>query len=744
MKKLHFFVKLVMAFLILTLISNDNIAGNFKDNRIICRIVCQTPDYLEAEIMIPENAIPGQAHSFLVAIPQGASPELKISDVKFSDNCKLKNPDINIFPIPVHIFSEFTIRGINLIEIEITPYSKQTEKGEINLYSYIRFQIKFIGGSKIFCEPRIRSRWWDALIKKMVINFSQMPQLDYKIPGNPDDEAEYLIITPDIFSPKVEELKDFRILQGITTKVVTLTEIGGNTVELIKNYISDAYNFWNIPPAAVLLLGDHQQIAAPVWQGYCASDNIYVDVSGNDLPDMAIARIPVNTLTELGTVIDRVIQYETEPPDNPGFYDHPVTSMGWQNVSRIMAVTEIINGWFEFGMGKNPVRENTIIYGTPGTTWFADDLVEVFGPDGLGYIPATPEHLTDWGGNAQRINNDLNEGAFVLLNVDHGNTTGWQHPSYQIPDLAGLSTADPALLISINNLNGNFISAQDCMAEAFLKNPHGGLGVIAPSEVTYSSVNEYYLFFFIDGLWENFIPYFPKNQKSPIDFILPGFANVYAKYLLSSAGIIPPNTNAKIATYHLFHYFGETFTNMYDTIPQQLSIIHSETLVPGQDQIEITAEENALIALVLNEEICALEQSTGNTLQMSFPPVAEGDTLHITATKQNRYRYHTELICSSNIGISDYLFQASDIITGVSLSPNPASEEINLKFFVNHSTDVEIVIISETGSLISNVFKGYLTKGNSSYIIKTSTLPAGLYFLEIKTSQGRIVKKILK
>ena len=147
---------------------------------------------------------------------------------------------------------------------------------------------------------------------------------------------------------------------------------------------------------------------------------------------------------------------------------------------------------------------------------------------------------------------------------------------------------------------------------------------------------------------------------------------------------------------------------------------------------------------MLNEDLCALEQSTGNSIQMFFSTAEEGDTLHITATKQNRYRYHTELICSPNIGISDYLFQTSDFITEVNLSPNPASKEINLKFFVNHSTDVEITILNETGSLISNIFKGYLSKGNFSYIIKTSNLSAGLYLLEIKTSQGRIVKKLLK
>ena len=73
----------------------------------------------------------------------------------------------------------------------------------------------------------------------------------------------------------------FRIQQGISTKITTLTEIGGNDEDFIESYINNAYNNWTIPPVAVLLLGDYGTdagtIISPVYDDYCISDNTLGD-----------------------------------------------------------------------------------------------------------------------------------------------------------------------------------------------------------------------------------------------------------------------------------------------------------------------------------------------------------------------------------------------------------------------------------------------------------------------------------
>ncbi|MCD4737134.1 MAG: hypothetical protein K8R53_13905, partial [Bacteroidales bacterium] len=54
----------------------------------------------------------------------------------------------------------------------------------------------------------------------------------------------------------------------------------------------------------------------------------------------------------------------------------------------------------------------------------------------MGYIPQTPEHLRDWDGDAARINQDINDGAFILQHRDHGYDGGWGDPTYSISNLS--------------------------------------------------------------------------------------------------------------------------------------------------------------------------------------------------------------------------------------------------------------------------------------------------------------------
>ncbi len=110
-----------------------------------------------------------------------------------------------------------------------------------------------------------------------------------------------------------------------------MEDIGGNTATQVENYINEAYNTWDIPPVAILLLGDYgsdpaNSIISPIWDNYSISDNIYADVNGDDLPDIILARMCAQNATHLETMVTKFINYESDPPTNPDFYNHPITS----------------------------------------------------------------------------------------------------------------------------------------------------------------------------------------------------------------------------------------------------------------------------------------------------------------------------------------------------------------------------------------------------------------------------------
>jgi len=112
--------------------------------------------------------------------------------------------------------------------------------------------------------------------------------------------------------------------------------------EAIRAFIANAYATWQPPPTYVLLVGDgsfdpkRYLTDSPVtfippyladvdpWAGETAADNRYVTVDEvDDLPDLLIGRLPVKTLAEAQTVVDKIARYETTP--FPGGWNRNVT-----------------------------------------------------------------------------------------------------------------------------------------------------------------------------------------------------------------------------------------------------------------------------------------------------------------------------------------------------------------------------------------------------------------------------------
>lgn len=552
------------------------------------------------------------------------------------------------------------IRGVDVVILGITPFQYNPVSKELIVYRDIEIEVTFEGGTGYFGEDRLRSRWWDPIVKDMVLNSESIPGIDYNRrylnQSRDSDGCEYLIVSPDgeEFQRWADSIKAFRTLQGILTEVVTLSEIGGNTPELLEDYFNNAYENWSIPPAAVLLLGDYgtennmeSSVTSPVWQSYCVSDNIFADVDNDDMPDMAFARITANNEEQLQTMVTKSIDYERNPPTNPGFYDHPITALGWQTERWFQICSETVGGYFKHVHGKDPVRINAIYDGNPNsdpwsTATNTSTVLNYFGPDGLGYIPETPGELGGWtGGNATDVNNAINSGAFILQHRDHGGETGWGEPDYDNGDINDLVNTDLTFVFSINCLTGKYNWSGECFTEKFHRYTHdglnsGALGLIAASEVSYSFVNDTYVWGMFDNMWPDFMPDInappvPRGQ-------LPAFGNAGGKYFLQSSQW-PYNTDNKEVTYNLFHHHGDAFLTLFSEVPQELTVSHNPILYSGESTYTVTADEDSYIALTVNGEIIGTGEGTGAPAQIGIIPQLPPNQMHVTITKQNHFRY---------------------------------------------------------------------------------------------------------
>ena len=621
------------------------------------------------------------AYSKYIAVPQGATVSVNITNqrvepvtgIKIAPAPRIpkdddlsplvykKNPaiyDKNAFypEQPVIISTPMQIRGVDVVLISVSPFQYNPVTQELIVNRDMKIEVNFEGGSGQFGDERLQSRWWEPIVRDAVINHASIPAYETKVRSTKEVGCEYVIIIPNdpAFNAWADTIRIFRQRQGITTQIFTTSEIGGNTTAAIEAFIDNAYNSWDMPPAAVLLIGDYgttgNTITTPVWDNYCISDNFYADVDGDDLPDVVFARMTAQNAAQLEVMVTKFLHYERNPPTNPGFYNHPITAMGWQTERWFQICSEVIAGFMENELGKNPVRENAIYQGSPGGgIWSSatntSTVISYFGPDGLGYIPATPDYLTDWGGNATRVNNDINTGAFMLQHRDHGNETGWGEPSYTNSSISGLTNTDLTFIFSINCLTGKFNWSSECFAEKFHRytyngNNSGALGITAATEVSYSFVNDTYVWGLFDNMWPDFMPDYGTTPESRD--LLPAFGNAAGKYFLQQSSW-PYNTNNKEVTIYLFHHHGDAFSTMYSEVPQNLNLTYSDVLLGGVDFFSVRANAGSLICLTVNNQIIGLGVGTGQQIDIPIIPQLPGTMIHLVITKQNYFRHESDI-----------------------------------------------------------------------------------------------------
>ena len=658
------------------------------------------------------------------------------------------------------------IRGIDAAVLEIHPVVYNSISGELYVLSEMMIEILFEGGGRQFCENRLRNRWWDQILTHLLLNFPSLPKTEYNLVSSSETEDfEYVLIIPDNpdYIRWADSIKVFRTMQGIRTGIFTLNEIGGNDVTLIKNFIENAYNTWVIPPAAILLLADYgtgsaagNGIISPVYDSYCISDNIFGDVDGNYLPDIVISRITAQNDTQLESMVGRFINYERTPPQDQNFYDHPLGVTGWQSTGVNVLCSEVILGFWQNILGKQPARQYTIVSGTP-SVWPSDPyslaIISAFGPSGLGYIPSDPLYLTDWSGSASGINSSINTGAFAVNYLGTGSETGWGAPAYNVYNLSGLINNLPPYIFSISSLTGKFNYGSECFAEAIHRNSNGALGIIAASEVTYSAVDKDFLWGLYDYLWPEFLTgIYPAAEYRDI---MPAFANAAAKFYIYSQSTIYYNPSMKEATYNLYHCHGDAFTRLYTEHPQNLTVIHDSVLTSGQNYFTVTANEDALISLTLGGEIIGLGAGTGMPLNISIPPQSAGDTVWVTVTKQNYFRYSRSIPVEIETGNIDDLQLIRDSYILYQNYPNPFNPETDIKFRIPAGTDdgmhlVSITIYNVLGHEIAVLINKNLSAGDYSVKFDSNSIPGGLssgiyfYSLKINNSGGSAANSITK
>ena len=292
----------------------------------------------------------------------------------------------------------------------------------------------------------------------------------------PVSDKDYLIITHNQFMSTLSPLLSLRQDQGHQVAMVDVQLIYDNygdgrpLPEAIHAFLFDAYHNWTLAPLYVLLVGDGTSdpkhydpdstktyippflVDVDPWAGETASDNRYVTVDGDDiLPDIFIGRLPVNNASEASTVIDKIVNYETTPPEGD-----------WRQ-----KVTFVADNADDPDSSTNNFPQDAI---------YLDN----------NYVP--PQYSVNHihhpqGGdpNATRtaIRNAWNSGTVLLTYLGHGATKRWGYYSegfWKTVDLPSLSNSSKLpVILEMTCLTGKFQAREDdTLDESTLRLPNGG------------------------------------------------------------------------------------------------------------------------------------------------------------------------------------------------------------------------------------------------------------------------------
>lgn len=566
------------------------------------------------------------------------------------------------FPQEVYQSEVTQVRGMTMAIVGFNPFQYNPVTKELVVYKNVEIEVQIIGGNGNYGDDRFRSRYWDQILDDLVYNNQDIPVIDYsKRPENNRDNegCEYLIIVPNQpdFLSWADSIKVFRTEQGIQTQILTTDDIGGNTVEGIKGFFNDVYETWNPVPAGVLLMADYGNDANTItsktyphpYSGSLITDNYYADYTGNDLPDFVFARITGRNYDELQIMVEKFLTYERTPPTNFDFYNKPITALGWQTERWFQICSETVGGYMKNVLGKDPVRINAVYQGNPNsdpwsTATNTTQVINYFGPMGQNYITQTPAETGGFsGGTPNDVVAAINDGAFILQHRDHGMESGWGEPAFTMSYCSQLNNVDELThIFSINCLTGRFDVSGECFAEKFHRYANGGaLSLTAATQVSYSFVNDAYVWGLFDNMWPDYMPDYGGNLIPQRDF-LPAFGNASGKYFLAYSNW-PYNTGDKQITYRLFHHHGDAFGTIYTEVPEDLEVVYSEVVISGPEFIEVQANEGAVIAFSVDGTLIGVGEGTGSATPIDIIAQDPGTIIKMVITKQNYFRFERYL-----------------------------------------------------------------------------------------------------
>ncbi len=199
-------------------------------------------------------------------------------------------------------------RDLDVANIQVYPVQVNPGKGEVEVASRIRIRVDYSGGR----YPARIAEWMISYYGSYIDNFAEVrlrPETDYT-PG-----CRYLVFCHDNYATNpylVDSLLGWVKQRGYETRMIAKPSF---TAAEIKDSVSTEYD--RHTPAVlrfVLLVGEYAEVPMGSMTGVSKSDFYYSELSGDNYPEVCIARLSPDSVGDLENQIRKVLKYQKDPP----------------------------------------------------------------------------------------------------------------------------------------------------------------------------------------------------------------------------------------------------------------------------------------------------------------------------------------------------------------------------------------------------------------------------------------------
>ncbi|MCD4818185.1 MAG: hypothetical protein K8S23_05805 [Candidatus Cloacimonetes bacterium] len=497
--------------------------------------------------------------------------------------------------------------------------------------------------------------------------------------------GSYLFVVPDNIFETIQPLLRWKEKLGYKTYVATLSQTG-STSNQISNYIQNAYDTSDNPPEFVVLVGDVSgtyQMPAFYVDGYFTpqdvTDHTYTLLEGTDyFPDVLIGRLSVRSLTELQTVINKIIKYESTPYTQSNWIEHAlmityISEWGWDGP--FMSARET----------KMGVREKLLDY--------EYSIVDTF--------------FSPYQSSSSQLISKINEGYSFVNYRGAGGPGYWYEPFFNVNNVHQLNNGTQMPMVTSITCGGGDFAAYDypeCFGEAWLtigtpSSPKGAIGFIGPSEhdtkTQFNNANDL-------GIYQGITQ---ENLFRCGEMLLRGKMELYNCYphCHDWGGALDSDQ----FYFYVYNLLGDPGLKIWTTTPQEISFNFSESISSSENYIEIQISEPMFnsdnFTIAITNSTGLITTVTTDELGYAVIPIdlIAGD-YEVTASKYNFIPQTASFTVTAptGIGMVNYTFD-NELFSGETIELNTQFHNFNDETLTN--LDFELVANDDLDFITSSV-----------------------------------------